>query len=153
MDKPQGTRTAYHAYEELHHAGHLLGQHSTACLHVDEAQHPANDEQAERGGHEQLTCTLPAKLPCCTMLQGITARHACKQEHQGHEPRIEYRPHNILPLMLGKATDAAKDTLRIEVIEHVVDEYQHHGHPAQIIDKVIALSIVHCSHSKYHLKH
>ena len=38
-----------------------------------------------------------------------------------------------------QTSDAPEDSLRIEVVEHVIDEHQHHGHPTQIVDEIIAL--------------
>ena len=37
----------------------------------------------------------------------------------------------------SKSSDTSEDALGIVVVEHMIDKHQHHGKPAQIVNKVV----------------
>ena len=134
MDEPQRPDTGNRHNEIQNGAGdsaHI--RKGAAGSHIEIACDPLEHQKPEGGGHQQLAGAGADELLVGLLFQCIAGADARHDKEQHHEPGVDKIQRGILILDVVKSADAAQNAGGVEYIEYVIDQYQQHSAPADVV--------------------
>lgn len=139
LNEPQRSYAAEHPQEVFHRLRHRRQHIDTRQMGIKVAGHPVKHQKADGGRHQQFAGTALEPSASRVALQRIAGADTRQQEQQRHEPGIKDVLDDILILRsVAKAANTAENAFVIVEIDHVVEQYQQHRHPTQVVNPMFA---------------